>query len=354
MVREWLPEGAEFFALAAAALLGMAAEAWHQRRVRRVALLAFGPEGKPSAWARGAPFLRVLALAALAYGLVTLLSLPPESTRARNQSERRKQKPDHIVLVLDVSPSMRLSDAGPDFKLTRMARAREVMESFFKRVPMDEFLVSVIAVYNGAKPVVIDTRDLEVVRNILGALPMHYAFEAGKTRIFDGLVEAARIAKPWNPKSTTVILVSDGDTVPATGMPTMPDSVRSVLIVGVGDPRTGKFIDGKNSRQDVSTLRQIALRLGGSFHDGNQFHLPTDLINDATRPGDQALLERLGRREYALLAAGFGALTLTALPLLLGLFGTNFRPGTRKRAEFSRKSPPPADATRSQDSRLPI
>ena len=179
----------------------------------------------------------------------------------------------HVLLVLDVSPSMRLDDAGPDKDSSRMDRARELMESFFERVPIERFRVSVVAFYNGAKPVVVDTSDFEVVRNILGDLPMHYAFRSGRTRLFDGLQEAAQIAAPWEPRSTTLILLTDGDTVPATGMPRMPASVRSVLVVGVGDPRTGKFIDGRQSRQDVSTLRQIATRLGGVYHNGNE-HAP--------------------------------------------------------------------------------
>ena len=43
----------------------------------------------------------------------------------------------------------------------------------------------------------------------------------------------------------------------------MPASVAGVLVVGVGDPQAGMFIDGHQSRQDVSTLRQIAARLRG-------------------------------------------------------------------------------------------
>ena len=38
-------------------------------------------------------------------------------------------------------------------------------------IPLEEFKVSVVAFYNGAKPVVIGTKDFEVVRNILGDLP---------------------------------------------------------------------------------------------------------------------------------------------------------------------------------------
>ena len=171
-----------------------------------------------------------------------------------------------MVLVLDVSPSMRLQDGGPERDQSRMQRASDVMESFFKRVAIQQYKMSVVAVYSSAKPVVVETNDVDVVRNILNDLPMHYAFPVGKTDLFSGLNEAAGLSKGWQPKSTTVIVISDGDTVPATGMPTMPASVSNVVVVGIGDPITGQFIDGRQSRQDAATLRQIAVRLGGVYH----------------------------------------------------------------------------------------
>jgi Ca-activated chloride channel homolog len=211
-----------------------------------------------------------------------------------------------------------------------MQRARELMQSFFERVPVEHFRVSVVAFYNGAKPVVVDTKDFEVVRNILGDLPMHYAFPAGKTKLFEGLEAAAELAKPWNPRSTTVVVLSDGDTVPATGMPRMPASVHKTIVVGVGDPNVGKFIDGRQSRQDVPTLKQVAARLGGTFHNGNERHLATSLILDAMGLEAEDVFERLTRREYAMIACALGAFTLALLPVLLHFFGTSWRPGTSK------------------------
>jgi Ca-activated chloride channel family protein len=242
---------------------------------------------------------------------------------------------------------MRLVDAGPDKRLSRMQRARDVMESFFKRVPLEAFRVSVVAFYTGAKPVVIDTKDMEVIRNILGDLPMHLAFPAGQTKLFSGLEEAARIAKPWNPRSTTVVLVSDGDTVPATGTPKMPPSVRSVLVVGVGDPAVGKFIDGRHSRQDVSMLRQIAARLGGSFQNGNEAHIASSLIAEAMSADDREVWSRLTLREYALVAAAVASSVLAFLPVLLHFFGTAWRPGTgRRRSSPVRRAEERAEETR--------
>jgi Ca-activated chloride channel family protein len=322
------PDLAPAFLALVVLVLAAAAEAIHALRVRRVARLAFGPGGRPAPWARAAPFVRAFAFASLAWGLATLALLAPQTYAVDRTHERAATDPGHVLIVLDVSPSMRLVDAGPDKKQSRMDRARDLMESFFDRVPMEENRVSVVATYNGAKPVVVDTKDAEVVRHILGELPMHYAFPTGKTKIFDGLEEAARIARPWNPGSTTVILLSDGDTVPATGMPKMPASVRSVLVVGVGDSQVGKFIDGRQSRQDVPTLKQIAARLGGSYHDGNAFHLASGLIAEAMGREEEDVFQRLTRREYALIAACLGALALGFLPLLLHRFGTKWRPGT--------------------------
>jgi Ca-activated chloride channel family protein len=124
-----------------------------------------------------------------------------------------------------------------------------------------------------------------------------------------------------------LILLSDGDTVPATGMPKLPASISDVLVVGVGDPRSGTFIDGRQSRQDSGTLRQIAARLNGTYHDANEKHLPSDLLSRLTVIPRQGAFERLTKRDYALIASGLGASILALLPSLLHRFGTRWRPG---------------------------
>jgi len=301
----------------------------HARRCRRLATLAFGPARRPAMWARTAPILRITALAGICWSCLTLIALPPKIHKADHIPESEYK---HVVLVLDVSPSMRLDDAGPSAQQSRMQRASDVMESFFKRVAIQQYRLSVVAVYNGAIPVVIDTNDIEVVRNILNDLPMHHAFVAGKTNIFKGLEEAAQLAKPWKPRSTTMILISDGDTVPAKGMPKMPASVRSVVVVGVGDPVTGQFIDGRQSRQDTSTLRQIAARLNGAFHNGNENHLSTDLLRQITQTVGQSKLEQLSLREYALICLAISGFTFAILPIMLHYLGTTWKPGARPSA----------------------
>jgi Ca-activated chloride channel family protein len=296
----------------------------HARRSRHWARLAFGPTQRPAGWARLAPLVRVLSFGGLAWGLTSLLYIEPKIFRAQSIPDNEKR---HLVLILDVSPSMRLQDAGPKLDESRRKRAAAIMESFFARVPVEQYLVSVVACYNGAKPVVEDTMDLEVVRNILDELPMEYAFESGKTDIFAGLEEAFRLARPWQPKSTTVMLLSDGDSVPATGMAKRPASVANLVVVGVGDTKSGRFIDGRQSRQDASTLRQIAVRLRGTYHNGNEKQLGSDLLKQISQRVEKNPFANLTRREYALIACGVASLLLAGLPWLLHLAGTAWRPG---------------------------
>jgi Ca-activated chloride channel family protein len=124
-----------------------------------------------------------------------------------------------------------------------------------------------------------------------------------------------------------VVVVSDGDTVPPTGMPDLPPSVNHTVFIGLGDPRAGQFINGRQSRQDAATLKQIAIRLRGVYHDGNQKHLPSDLLRDITALEAESAFRKLGRREYALAALALSSLLLATLPAALHRFGTRYRPG---------------------------
>jgi len=320
----------ELTAIAVVLLAGIA-EIIHLGRVRRLAPLAFGPGGRPAIWVNLVPVLRPVAAGLLCWGLLALWEADPKVYRAKAVEEEDFR---HIIIALDVSPSMKLEDAGPEGKQRRSLRAFDLMQSFFKRVSVDQMRMSLVAFYTKALPVVVDTKDPDIVRNFLEDMDMYQAFDHGSTEIFTGLAEAARIAKEerWKAGSATLVVISDGDSVPATGMPKMPAAIRDVVVVGVGDPRVGKFIDGRQSRQDASALRQIALRLGGVYHDGNTNHLKSDLLSKLTEIETESPFEKLSKREYALAACAIGSLVLAVLPLLLQLAGTSWRPG-RRRAE---------------------
>lgn len=317
----------ELIVTGAVLLLAAAAEGLHAARVRRVARLAFGPAGHPAAWARFAGAMRVASCGALAWGLTALLLMDPKIHRNADEIPENEKK--HLLLVLDVSPSMRLVDAGPEGKQSRMQRARDVLDKMFGRIGLRQYLVTAIATYNGAIPIVEKSRDPEVVRNVLNDLPLHYAFKKGDTDLFAGLEEAARISRPWRPRSATLLMVTDGDTIPPTGMPKLPASVGPRLIIGIGNTREGKFIDGRHSRQEASTLRQLAIRLGGAYQDANENYVSSDLLRTLAQSGDASDVDQLTKREFALLATLLGSLVLAFLPLSLEKFGTRWRPGAK-------------------------
>ena len=321
------------------------AEFLHYRRVTRAAPLAFGNRSSTLLpVAAVVAVLRMLAFTMVAYGLTALFFLPAKAHRAGfiRESEYR-----HLVMVLDVSPSMQLEDAGPSGKQKRAERAADLIHSFFERVSAEKYKTTVIAVWTDAKPVVKDTADREVIRNILTELPMRHAFKPGETNIFAGLEQAAELAKPWNPGSAILMLITDGDTVPATGMPKMPVSIgNNVAIIGVGSPTVGKNIAGHSSRQDVSTLRQVATRLNGTYHDGNEKHMSTDLVSRIDERATPPEESKFKAREIALVCVGVGTATIALLPFALNLMGTLWTPGRHPRETARRFGVAPTVARR--------
>ncbi len=308
-------------------LVAAVAELIHFWRIQRVGHLAFGPKNRPAIWVYLAAPFRVIAVALIAWGFLSLILVVEAKVHQADTIQPNDYK--HLVLIVDVSPSMHLKDAGVDGDLTRRKRASDVLESVFNRIPMRGFKTTVIGVYTDAKPIIEDSKDHEVVRHILEELPMYHAYKPGKTKLMDGISMAAKISKRWNPNSTYIVLLTDGDTVPPTGMPKLPASVAEFVVVGVGDPHTGKFIDGHMSRQDQNTLRQISNRLSGYYHDGNQKHLPADVIARLNRTKDKKGIENWTRREWALASILLGTTIFAFLPILLNYFGTFYRPGVR-------------------------
>jgi Ca-activated chloride channel family protein len=312
-------------AAAFAALVAVGAELLHFVRVVRAAPLAFGPRRTLFALAVVAPVLRVAAATGLVWGLVVLATIKPMT---HNTGEVKDADYRHLVLVLDVSPSMQLEDAGPSGKQKRAERAADLIQSFFERVQAERYKTTIVAFWTDAKPVVKDTADREVIRNILTELPMRHAFKPGETNIFGGLERAAEIAKPWPPGTAILMCVTDGDTVPATGMPKMPASIgTNVVMVGVGNPAVGKSIEGHMSRQDTSTLRQVATRLNGTYHDGNDKQLTTELVSRIDERATPKREEEVSNRDLGLIFVTAGASVLALLPLALTLIGTGWHPG---------------------------
>jgi Ca-activated chloride channel homolog len=304
-------------------ILAVWAERIHARRCRAVGRLAFGPTGEPRGWTRCVPLLRVVAATALAWGLMILTLSPNEAldTTGAEKDEIPAEDLQRVILLLDVSPSMAISDSGENGDLERRQRVLQVVEGIFPRISVARTRFSIIAFFTSARPVVVDAYDTAVISNVLDNLPLVWAFEPGKTDVIAGLQATADLARDWTPNSTTVILCTDGDTVDFSQIPKMPRSINQVQIFAVGDPVVGTFIDGHDSRQQSGVLRRLAAELRGSYYDVNTRHVPTSALAElAVTPPKPAKLG-LTLKDLALGATAIGAALLAVIPLLLEYFG---------------------------------
>ena len=148
-------------------LLAALAEYAHARRCRRMSYLAFGPSGQPRSWTVAAAPLRVLSLGAMCWSLIVLYQLDAANRDGLLGARKKKQAIHHLVIGLDVSPSMLLEDSGPGGKQQRGDRGRDVLRSILDRLDAEQTRVSIVAFYTDARPVVVDTADMNVVKNIL-------------------------------------------------------------------------------------------------------------------------------------------------------------------------------------------
>ncbi len=302
-------------AFAVLVIVGIA-EWLHARRVARVARLAFGPSGRASNWTIVVAPSRTIAAALATWGLMFLVTYDPI------EIDRKPAKiaSNHLLVLLDVSPSMQLKDSGAEAQgISRAKRAGEVVQAVLDRLDMENTRISIVAFYTDALAIVQDTFDKEVIRNALDGLPMYTAFESGPTDLKKGLVKAFEIARLWPADSATLLIVTDGDV--ATGIPSViPSSIADTIVIGLGDPVKSTNVNGHASRQDTMGLRQLATRLGGFYHDGNRKHLPSDVVNSLTM-----IAPRVGGnwsvRDLALLAVGIGCSTLAFIGPLLTFFG---------------------------------
>jgi len=301
----------------AAALAAIAAERLHARRTARVARLAFGPTGRPAAWARLAPFARVAGLALTAFGAAILVQHDPIETEVEPDPRASRQ----LLVVLDVSPSMNLADAGPGVeKQMRGVWAGQVLRGILDRLDMKDTRVSMIAFYTKAIPMLRDSTDKNVLANLMDGLPLYTAFRAGDTDMQAGIEAAFEMSKGWARRSTTLVVISDGDLSKPVNPPARPASIADAIVIGVGDPNRATVISGHASRQDPWTLKSLAGKLDGHYRDCNARHLPREMLDRLSMTAPR-VSDALGLREIGLAALGTGCALLGCIGPLLILFG---------------------------------
>lgn len=170
-------------------------------------------------WRRHAPaVLLLLALAALCVALArpTWMTLRP--------SERAS-----VILVVDVSGSMRANDVRP----TRLAAAQAAMRSFAEQVP-DQLRVGVVAFSDDAQVVVLPTRDRDQLQRGVAVL------EPGLgTAIGDALGRAVELARTATGET--------GAAAPAPVRDAEGRSLASILLLSDGSQTRGVLTPGQGA-----------------------------------------------------------------------------------------------------------
>jgi Ca-activated chloride channel family protein len=340
--------------------LSGAAELIHVLRCRTVSRLAFGPVGRPRRWTMMAPFLRMASMGLVAWGFVTLLTVDAKKFEAE---EAPKGEGNRLIIAYDVSPSMYLKDAGParddvgrhssdggrnvgsnenaNVKIeryvgadgsimrkptTRSRRAAELLNSVFDRINMQQVLVNVVAFYTGDSRVVLaDCQDMISIRNVFNDLPLKYAFQSGETNVASGIVGAVEMARDWAPESTTLFVITDGGTGRLEAMPALPASIKNTIVVGVGKTGQGILLDGHYSRQETTFRSSLAQQLNGTYHDGNETHVPLESFESLAMDLSKKADTKPELREFAVLAIALGAFVFGLLPVALAAFGAGWR-----------------------------
>ena len=313
----------------AALLLVLAEEKLHSRRCRAAGRLAMGPTGGPRGWVKLVPPVKALAVGSMAWALVTLLYCGGGVFGAHDSAEEGHEG-RHVVFVADLSPSMRLRDAGHQRDLTRAERIDEVVDGILRRLGGSPSY-SVVGFYTEAMPVVADARDPQLVRNVFHGLPLWYVMKSGKTDLGTGVRKTLELLADYPEKSSTVFICTDGDTTQLGSLPQPPASIRQLYVLGVGDPHRGSFIDDHMSRQDASTLGSLAGRLGGVYIDVNEKHVTTLTLGELAVG---AASDRIGydRTDFAVFLFAAAALVHALVPVLLEYFGSDWKPARSRRS----------------------
>ena len=266
--------------------------------------------------------MRVAALGLLVWGLVVLVSLDG----GLRGGGREVAATRHLVVMMDVSPSMGLADAGSERVQTRRARAAEVLRSVMERANADRVRVTLVCFYTDAMMVAKECADRELIWNFAEQVPLHMAYRPGKTSILQSLNTTGGLIKDLPRKSVTLLMLTDGDAVPASGLTPLPSSVARLVVAGVGDAGKGTYIDGHMSRQDGASLAQLARRLGGDYFDGNARQVPSVLLRHLMADEGDGGRFRVDLRKWAVGAVAAGAGMLCLLPLMLTLAGSGWKP----------------------------
>ncbi|HZO61738.1 MAG TPA: VWA domain-containing protein [Gaiellaceae bacterium] len=241
-----------------------------------------------------------------------------------------------VVLVIDVSGSMRATDVKP----TRLAAAQAAVRTFLDKVPA-HVRIALIAFAGDPQVAAPPTTDLDVVRQGLDSLGFYSGY--GGTAIGDAIAAAVDLVKPQNPNGTqtiayttiarnakspvSILFLSDGHQTrgllqPLEGASRAKAAGIPVYTIALGTPngvlnrdQSGGFGPGPGFGPsqipvppDPATLRAIARTTGGQFFDARS----AEALSSAYSHLGSVVAQVHGKREATNEFLGLAAILLVA------------------------------------------
>jgi Ca-activated chloride channel homolog len=246
-------------------LLPLAALAgWFRARTRRAALPTAAAglfRDLPRTLRQRLAWLPLAGKLLAAACLIVAMARPVE----RSVAPMRQQGID-IVLVVDTSSSMLITDMEPSERVRRMDAARRRAEEFAAARPLDRVGLVAFARYAELRcPLTLDEKALAAFLRSLDTVEQNSEFDG--TALGTALAKAVAVLQKSEAKSRVVVLLTDGantveDILPAEGSKLAKDAGVRVHTIGLGNGMPTPF---GFQRLDFGDLQEIAKTTGGEF-----------------------------------------------------------------------------------------
>ena len=246
--------------------------------------------------------------------------------RLNQEGKKTELLPDeteYVSLILDFSPSMLLTDGGQKGEITRKEQMKRVVDSLLERFG-EHVRFSLIAFYTRPMPMVTDAQDKNIVSNVLNELPIERVMGPGKTELGQAIKMTLEMVENKPEESTTLVLVTDGDTPEIGDLGYLPVSIKKALVLGVGNSKVGLSIDGHMSRQEPETLAYVANHLQGTYLDVNASFVPGGEIHHLIQSSKAGRGRSWNAVDQALAAFILSACLYSLLPLLQQWMGSSW------------------------------
>lgn len=252
-------------------------------------------------------------------GLLSLALVSMTAAFARPSVAGEQPRERAVVMVaIDTSTSMLLTDVAPD----RITVAKAAAQEFIEDLP-DQVEVGLVAYNATAELVAAPTTEHDLVAAAVDGLTLTGGTAAGDGLLvsLDAIVDALGPGADEAEPAARIVQLADGDSTAGSSLAEAAAAVAAARIpvstIAFGTPDATTVVDGVETPvgADLSALREVAETTGGTAYDAWSAAELREVYDDI----GSALVPEPGREDVSDVFAGLGLVLLfgTAVPSLL-------------------------------------